>query len=191
MRVLISVAVLFFSFNSAAADIEPYFEALKQSRVNYEPDGAICEMVGLLQYAQEYPPRDYILTSGIEYSTGELTLGELDVVIIDRKTQKVVLVSEVKCWKNQKQAFEKAKSQRQRFLYNLAKFPKKMNFETFSDLRLKADQFDGKTLYRSLSDLGGVRHGFDAEMELNLSELKKLRMKLLKCQQFEDCAQPE
>lgn len=191
MRFLISAAILFVSLTSAAADIEPYFEALKQSRVNFEPDGAICEMVGLLQYAQTYPPSDYVLASGIEYSTGELTLGELDIVVIDRRTAKVVLVSEVKCWKNQKQAFEKVKSQRQRFLYNLAKFPRKMNFETFSDLRLKADQFDSKTLYRSLSDLGGVRHGFDAEMELNLSELKQLRMKLLKCQQFGDCAQPE
>ncbi|UOF02349.1 hypothetical protein [Bdellovibrio reynosensis] len=191
MRFLISLTVLFISFTASAADIEPYFEALKQSRVNYEPDGAICEMVGLLQYAQDYPSSDYILASGIEYSTGELTLGELDIVIIDRNTAKVVLVSEVKCWKNQKQALEKVKSQRQRFLYNLAKFPRKMNFETFSDLRLRPDQFDSKTLYKSLSDFGGVRHGFDEEMELTLSELKQLRMKLLKCQQFEDCAQPE
>lgn len=191
MRLLVLIFVSVFSLSTFAADIEPYFQALKNSAVNYEPDGAICEQVAILQYSQSYPVSDFILAGGIEYSTGELTLGELDVVIIDRHTNKVVLVSEVKCWKNLEQAMDKVKSQRNRFTWNLAKFPRKMRFDTYSNLKLAADQFDQNTQYRSLSQLGGLRHGFDAELELDLSEVKQLRMKLLKCQQFGECARPE
>ncbi|WP_374079629.1 hypothetical protein [Bdellovibrio bacteriovorus] len=189
MRILsLSFVLIFFSVISFAADIEPVFEALKQSAVNYEPDGAICEQVARLGFLETYPEKDFLVTTGIEYSTGDLTLGELDVLVINRATQKVVLVAEVKCWKNFDQALDKAKSQRLRFTRNLSKYPRQMQFTTYSDLTLKAEQFDEATEYRSVSQLGGVERGFDAELEFTLSELKALRMKLLKCQAWGECA---
>lgn len=191
MRSFLIIASVLFSISSFAADIEPYFEALKQTGVNYEPDGAICEQVAKLRYRDEYPDAQFLITTGVEYSTGDRTLGELDIVVIDRATQKVILVSEVKCWKNFQQALDKAKSQRLRFQWNLEKHPQQMRFDSYEGLTFSVSQFDGSTQYRSLSQAGGINKGFDAELELTLSELKQLRMKLLKCQAWGECRRPE
>ncbi|KYG60385.1 hypothetical protein AZI85_13005 [Bdellovibrio bacteriovorus] len=191
MRSFLIIASVLFSISSFAADIEPYFESLKQTGVNYEPDGAICEQVAKLRYRGEYPDAQFLITTGVEYSTGDRTLGELDIVVIDRGTQKVILVSEVKCWKNFQQALDKAKSQRLRFQWNLEKHPQQMRFDSYEGLPFSVSQFDGSTQYRSLSQAGGVNKGFDAELELTLSELKQLRMKLLKCQAWGECRRPE
>ncbi|WP_295906193.1 hypothetical protein [uncultured Bdellovibrio sp.] len=189
MRIFsLSFLLVLFSLTTFAADIEPYFEALKQSGANFEPDGAICEQVARLALATQYPDKDFSLASGIEYDAGGMTLGELDVLVINRATQKVVLVTEVKCWKNLKQALDKVVSQRQRFIWNLTKFPQKMHFVSYSELDLKAEQFDAATEYRSISQLGGVKYGFDMELDLTLSEFRALRMKLLKCQAWGECA---
>lgn len=191
MRSFLIIASVLFSISSFAADIEPYFEALKQTGVNYEPDGAICEQVAKLRYRDEYPDAQFLITTGVEYSTGDRTLGELDIVVIDRATQKVILVSEVKCWKNFQQALDKAKSQRLRFQWNLEKHPQQMRFDSYEGLTFSISQFDGSTQYRSLSQAGGINKGFDVELELTLSELKQLRMKLLKCQAWGECRRPE
>lgn len=191
MRSFLIIASVLFSISSFAADIEPYFEALKQTGVNYEPDGAICEQVAKLRYRDEYPDAQFLITTGVEYSTGDRTLGELDIVVIDRATQKVILVSEVKCWKNFQQALDKAKSQRLRFQWNLEKHPQQMRFDSYEGLTFSISQFDGSTQYRSLSQAGGIDKGFDVELELTLSELKQLRMKLLKCQAWGECRRPE
>ncbi|KHD87757.1 MAG: hypothetical protein OM95_12130 [Bdellovibrio sp. ArHS] len=191
MRSILFLVLFLFVINSGAAELEPYFELLKQSGVNYEPDGAICEQVAKLRYRAEYPEAQFLITTGVEYSTGGQTLGELDILVIDRATEKVVLVSEVKCWKNVEQALDKAKSQRQRFLWNLEKHPRQMQFAPSEDLQLKVSQFDAATAYRSLSQMGGLEKGFDAELELSLSELKQLRMQLLKCQAWGECQRPQ
>lgn len=191
MHFLLFFASVLFSISAFAADTEAYFEALKQSGINYEPDGAICEQVAKLHYREEYPAGPFLITTGVEYSTGVLTLGELDIVVIDRATQKVVLVSEVKCWRNLQQALDKAKSQRLRFQWNLEKHSQQMQFDSYEGLPFNVAQFDSSTQYRSLSQAGGVKKGFDAELELTLSELKQLRMRLLKCQAWGECRRPE
>lgn len=179
---------LLFSISSLAADIETYFEALRNSAVNYEPDGAVCEQVARLKFQEVYPEEQFELMIGVEYSTGGLTIGELDVLIVDRSTQKVVLVAEVKCWKNLKQALEKVQSQRRRFLFNLEKYPRNLRFETYSSQSLKVGQFSPETVFKSLAQAGAVEKGFDMELDLSLSELTGLRMKLLKCQAWGECA---
>ncbi|WP_415064021.1 hypothetical protein [Bdellovibrio sp.] len=190
--IFLSILSVLFSAVCFAGDIEPVFEALKSSAVNYEPDGAVCEQVARLRLQEDYPDKDFLLATGIEYSTGGQTLGELDLVVINRTTQKVVLVMEVKCWKNYGQALDKAKAQRDRFTWNLTKYPHQIRFTTYSDLHLRPEQFEGNaTVFRSLSHAGGIRHGFDMELGFTLSELRDLRMKLLKCQAWGGCPRPE
>lgn len=191
MRELFFLIVVFFSFSSYAADIEPIFNALKQSAVNYEPDGAVCEQVARLKLQVDYPPADFLISGGVEYSTGDETLGELDVVVIEKSSNKVVMIAEVKCWKNLQQAMDKLKAQRDRFTWNLTKFPQQIHFTSYDGLQFQVDQFKGISNFRSISQLGGIRRGFDVELEFTLSELRELRMKLLKCQAWGDCARPE
>lgn len=189
---LVTVAILvLFSFSALAADIEPVFQALQQSAVNYEPDGSVCEQVALLKLRESYPTEDFSIANGVEYSTGGDTLGELDLVVVEKKTNKVVLVGEVKCWRNLQQAMDKLKAQRDRFTWNLTKHTQQMQFTDYEGFNFKVEQFEGISNFRSISQLGGIRRGFDVELDFTLSELKELRSKLLKCQAWGHCARPE
>lgn len=190
MRISVVIFGFFFSLAAVAADITPYFEALKQSGVNYEPDGAVCEQVARVKLSEEFPENDFLITTGVEYNTGENTLGELDVVVVNRSSQKVVMVAEVKCWRNLYNAMDKLKMQRDRFLWNLKQFPHKMNFDSSAGIPFHVSQFDDVMTFRSIAQQGGLRRGFDVELEFTLSELKELRMKLLKCQSWGECARP-
>lgn len=189
-NLLAGVFVAFFSVSGFAADITPYFEALKQSGVNYEPDGAVCEQVARVDLRKEFPEADYIITTGIEYDIGGDTLGELDVVVINRSSQKVVMVAEVKCWRNLYNAMDKLKAQRDRFLWNLRQFPHKMRFESHEGLNVSVNQFSDVTTFRSIAQIGAGRRGFDVELAFTLSELGELRMQLLKCQSWGECKRP-
>lgn len=191
MKSLFLFLGLCLSLSTEAADLQPVFEALKQSGVNYEPDGAVCEQVARLKLAETYPTADFLVTGGVEYATGGETLGELDIVIFDKATQKVVLVAEVKCWKNLMSAMDKLKMQRDRFTWNLTQFPHRIQFVSYEGLHIDATQFPKDLQFKSISQMGGVRRGFDQELEFSLGELKELRTRLLKCQAWGDCARPQ
>ncbi len=191
MRFLLVIFVFLFSVAGQAGDIEAAFNALKQSGVNYEPDGAVCEQVARLKLEEEFSPDKYFITGGIEYDTGEHTLGELDVVIVDKTSNKVVMVAEVKCWRNLWQAMDKLKAQRDRFTWNLSQFPHRLRFTSYDGVEYRVEQFAGLNNFRSISQAGGLKRGFDVELDFTLSELRELRMKLLKCQSWGECARPQ
>ena len=108
--------------------LQPLFEALKNTGVNYKPDGTVCEQIVVLQMQQTYPADQYAVTAGVEYDIGDGTVGELDLVVLNKTTQKVELVGEVKCWHDFGAAMDKAKVQRDRFMWNLTQFPGKITF---------------------------------------------------------------
>lgn len=191
MRAFLLLVTLLFSSFTFAGDIEPYFQALKDSAANYEPDGAVCEQVARLVLKEEFAPDLYEIGLGVEYDIGRDTLGELDVLVKEKSSQKIIMVAEVKCWKNHWQALDKAKVQRDRFMWNLSKYPEKMNFNSFEGWTVHVSDFAQPLLFRSISSGGGVKRGFDQEIDLGLSDLKALRMKLLKCQQNRECARPQ
>ncbi len=191
MRAYLLLSVLLFSSFTFAGDIESFFEALKDSAVNYEPDGAVCEQVARLVLKEEFNPDIYDMGIGAEYDIGRDTLGELDVMVKERSSQKIIMVAEVKCWKDHFKALDKAKVQRDRFLWNLSKYPEKMNFNSYEGWTIRSSDFAQPLLFRSISSGGGVKRGFDQELDLGLSDLKALRMKLLKCQQNRECARPQ
>ncbi|ASD64063.1 hypothetical protein [Bdellovibrio bacteriovorus] len=192
MRVLSALffVVLFSSVSFAGGDIEPYFEALKNSGANFEPDGTVCEEIARLEVTKEFGDA-YEVTTGVEYSLGKDTIGELDVVVFERATHKVVLVAEVKCWKNLQQAMDKLKAQRDRFTWNLTKHAAHIQFQPDEGLSFRVEDFQGPFKFRAISQCGGLKKGFDQEIQLTLTEVQQLRSKLLKCQAWGECLRPQ
>lgn len=84
--------------------------------------GAVLEILSRL-YLQKltniYPAKDFAVGSGVEYADGKnrRTIGELDIIVYDRVTCKVVALGESKAssTRNQRKSLSKAKKQIQRF----------------------------------------------------------------------------
>lgn len=185
------VASFLFSSFVWAGDIQAAFDSIKDSGANLEPDGAVCEQLELVRLKATYPADKFIITGHVEYSLGKDTLGELDVIVLDRNTNKAVLLEEVKCWKDLSNAMVKATGQRDRFLWNLAKSPRAMVFTSYDGRTYSVDQFQGEIPFKFVAQAGAVSKGFDVELDLNLRELGQLRMMVLKCQQNGQCAKAE
>lgn len=163
--------------------LQPLFEALKNTGVNYKPDGTVCEQVVLLQMQQTYPVDQYVITAGVEYEIGDGTLGELDLVIQNKATHQVELVGEVKCWHDFSAAMDKAKVQRDRFMWNLTQFSDKITFVAHDkSLQFTEANFHGLNKFIFISNIGGVRKGFDLEIPYNLPEMRELQESLVHCQ---------
>lgn len=188
---LIGVVSLLFSQLAFAGDVNAAFEILRTKAVNFDPDGAVCEELERVRLEQIYPANQYFITGDIEYSTGGLTIGELDTLVIDRATNKVILMGEVKCWKSFDGALLKAKSQLQRFFWNLEKNPSSLVFTSYDGIQYTAAQFDVTTPFYVVGPQGAVAKGFTYELDLTLKETHQLRMMLLKCQQNNECPKPQ
>ncbi|WP_413578332.1 hypothetical protein ACLVWU_07300 [Bdellovibrio sp. HCB290] len=183
-------AVIFSSF-AFAGDLNAAFDSLKNLGTNFEPDGAVCEELEKVRLGQIYPADKFLISGDIEYSTGKETIGELDTVVIDRSTGKVVLLGEVKCWKNMEDGLMKAKSQMLRFFWNLEKHPNSLRFTSYGDTNITAAQVPLNTPFYTVGPQGSVAQGATFELNLTLKETQHLRMMLLKCQQNGECPSPQ
>ncbi|QDK45156.1 hypothetical protein DOM22_08300 [Bdellovibrio sp. ZAP7] len=188
---LIGLVSVLFSSLAFAGDINAAFESIKNTGTNFDPDGAVCEELERVRLSQQYPADKFLISGDIEYSTGGQTVGELDTVVIDRTTGKVVLLGEVKCWKNFDGALLKAKSQLQRFFWNLQQNPAAMAFTSYDGIQYSAAQFPLDTPVYTVGPQGAVAKGFTYEFDLTLKETHQLRMMLLKCQQNGECPRPQ
>jgi hypothetical protein len=178
-----------FSATALARDVQPVFEALKNLPVDYEPAGQICEQVTRLQLAQQYKSDKYDITIGIEYAVNHRTIGELDVVVVDKATHNVVISAEVKCWKSLSGALNKARDQRTRVQRTLQKSGNQIVFTAHEGGHFTADNFRN-VKWMSVAQLGSKAAGFDAELAFTLSELMDLRMMLIRCQDQGQCPKP-
>jgi hypothetical protein len=167
------------------------FERLRDSGVDYEVTGVVCEQVARLELEREYPPPQYRVRTGIVYASPQRVLGELDVVVFRASDRKAVLVAEVKCWTNLKGARRKAVDQRQRFEAAIASG---MSLEFYPasqpDVRLRREQFEQVQRMMSISQEGGEAAGFDRSLELTLKELMQVRKRLISCQRAGQCRRP-
>lgn len=190
MNSLLSIVVLIFA-NLAFAGLAEDFDQIKDHGRNLEPIGSICEEIAQLRFAEKYPAPDYKVVTGIEYSDSERTLGELDVVVFNTKTNIVDVVAEVKCWKNAKSGLDKAKDQRARFLKNV-KSSKALKFKWLDDpkLKLTKTQFNKVSQFYSIAQSGSMKSGYDFELPYTLKELMDLREDLLRCQDSGNCKKP-
>lgn len=195
MKFHIFALAFFFSLFAFAAKpqplspkLQPLFEAIKNAGVNYKPDGTVCEQIVVLQTQQSFPADRYAITTGVEYEIGDGTLGELDLVVVNRETQRVELVGEVKCWHDFGAAMDKAKYQRDRFLWHLTQFPEKITFIAHDPtFKFTEASFHGLNQFIFISQVGGVKKGFDQEIPYNLEEMRELQEALVRCQNSRAC----
>lgn len=184
----VSALIALFVSAQALAGLAEDFTSLKNSGSNYEIVGTVCEEVARLRYEEEFPSNRYVVVTGVEYGDGNRTIGELDVVVFEKGSQKVVRVTEVKCWKDPKGALAKAHDQRQRFQRTIAS-GKPVYFRSLhSEYKFKKDNFMGTKEFMAVSQKGTKAFGFDKELPYDLSELMKLRQMLIECQASRQCA---
>lgn len=174
------------AFNATAKDIQPMFEKLKDSAENYEIVGTVCEQVARLEMYETYPESKYYITTGIEYGDNSRTIGELDVVVIDKATEKVEVSAEVKCWKNLNGARKKAMDQRNRFIRTLQS-SKPIFMHNDKDGEFEKAQFSNVKRFISIAQNGSVKAGFEVELSYTLDELMNLRRQLMDCQHRGQC----
>jgi hypothetical protein len=97
------------------ASIQDEVAILKDIPRDYLDTGSICEEVARQETIKEYPAPQFEVLSGIAYETQDGTDGELDVIVFDSNTNKVIKIAEVKCWLKLDHALKKAHEQRARF----------------------------------------------------------------------------
>lgn len=166
------------------------FESLKTISRSYEDTGSICEELARLEMKKTFPSPQYEVLTGLAYETEARVLGELDLVIFDNQTQKVVKIGEVKCWKDVSAALLKAHEQRARFLKAL-KSSKPIQFRfTASGEAFDSKAIDAVTEFFSIAQKGAMNLGFDSEINYSLKELRDYRYEMLRCQSLGLCLKP-
>jgi hypothetical protein len=174
---------------STPATLQEELELLRQVPRSYEDSGAICEEVARLQVAKSFAEPLYSVVTGIAYGTALRTVGELDIIVFDNNTHKVIRIGEVKCWKKLDEGLVKAKDQRQRFLGY--KQSHKITFvRSTSEGKgpYTVDQFEYVKDFVSIAQQGAKGFGFDEELEYSLKDLMTLRQMMILCQEKGECA---
>lgn len=178
--------IIAIATTSQAAPLPELVEALRDSAVNYEVVGTVCEQVARLELQKVYPESDYAIVNGIEYGDKHRTIGELDVVVFAKSNKKAVLVAEVKCWRNLQGALKKAREQRNRFIGSLSKNIYLQDSTSTYD----KSQFNQVEKYVAIAPQGATKAGFEMDMENSLEELMDLRDMMMDCQRRGQCAAP-
>ncbi|MBC7464431.1 MAG: hypothetical protein H7256_00435 [Bdellovibrio sp.] len=176
---------------SAFAGLEEDYLAIKDSGRDFEPAGAICEEVAKLDIQHQFPAPNFNVITGIAYSDQFGTLGELDIIVFDVKSDTAVMFAEVKCWKNPSQGLDKMHDQRDRFFRNI-RSGKVLKFDWNFDgtKEFKREQFLTTEKFISIAQKGAKDVGYDDELPYTLKELMQLRARILRCQDLEGCKKP-
>jgi len=183
--------VFLMAVTAQAGDIRPLFQALHDSGEKYEIVGTVCEQVAKLMFEKTYPAPAHKVITGIAYGQrGGRTIGELDVVVFDTRTQKAMIVAEVKCWNKLDGARKKANEQRARFIATLQRLPQFDLACTDHSCAFRKENFTNVQKFMSISQAGGEKFGFEAVLPYSLQELMSLREMLLKCQNSGACQRP-
>lgn len=189
MRLFVGFLALFVSV-LAQATIQEDFELLRDSRRDYKIIGTVCEEVARLELARTYRPPMYYIETGIAYGDKQRTIGELDVIVFENKSANVVMVGEVKCWKNMQDGLAKAHDQRQRFISTM-KSGRTIYFESTSDhKRYDQSLFSNVQSFITVAQKGSRAVGYDVELDYPLDELMQLRSMMIRCQDEGQCARP-
>ncbi len=186
-------AFSFLTMSSASAALteavlteESYFEELSRIPANYKVFGTVCEEMARIDLEQEFPPDFYEIKVGIQYRDASRTIGELDVIVFRRSDEEAMMVAEVKCWRNFKKALTKANKQLSRFQNTRVRGDEICYIGR--EFEYHWTQFDEITRYEKISQLGGRKQGFDRTLTLDLSAIKRIRSRLIRCQKSRQCA---
>lgn len=187
MKASLFVFAFLFSSLSLAIPLPQLFDQLKDSGAKFAVVGMVCEKVAIIELERTYKPADFEIVNGIVYDDGTRTIGELDVVIIDKKTRDVVLVGEVKCWKDVHGGLNKALDQRKRFKTYL---DRQITLVDGDNRHYSKEQFKHNPKFVAIAQSGSKSQGFDVELENSLNDLMTLRQQLLVCQDQGQCRKP-
>ncbi|WII71069.1 hypothetical protein QJS83_11410 [Bdellovibrio sp. 22V] len=189
LKAFVSLSLLLVT-SSAFADLAESFEKIKTHARHYRDPGAVCEEVAQVEFSEQYPAPQYEVIVGVAYNVKGRTVGELDMVLMDKNTQKVAMVGEVKCYTDLKNGLKKAKQQRKRFLQTLGSGVPIEFVNTSTGEKYAYEQFQYVTQFVSISQKGGRAVGFDYELEHSLDEMSQLRDQIIHCQKDRLCPVP-
>ena len=161
--------------------LDSYFDQLKDLDVNYKVIGYILEKLAKIQLQSAYPRGKYEIIGGLQYQeAGGRTVGELDIVVLDREAGTAELVAEAKLSGNLYRAGRKASSQLGRFqnYLNSGKIAKFHFIENPSRVFTMA-QFKDVDEYWRIGNTGAIDAGFDYEIDLTREEGDILQQRLL------------
>lgn len=171
-----------------AGSLSGYFEALRYVRVLYSNVGSVCEQVARIDLTKQYDSQIYSIDTNVLYGYGNEAVGELDVVVLDRLSNTVVKIYEIKCWSGAgNNALRTARKQRERFFETMGFSASPRIWSR--QVKYSAQQFRNITPAQYL--LGGPPgRNFEYELPLTTSELNQLFAMIVACQKAGDCAQP-
>ena len=160
-----------------AGTVESFFEKFSGLKVNTQNTGQLGELVAMADLKESYPETTHEMLNGIKYFRGSEVVGELDIVIIDKSSQKVVEVVEVKTSKDPSSVYSKASKQLERFVSEFQAPEINLTLEgTLIDKALFSVPF--KTRVMGPKPNNPVNRDYDLHFSINHSELEDLLMKL-------------
>ena len=179
--VQLALALVFLCATSASAMCERAerdLTVLRTVKRDYKVFGTVCEEVARLRLADQYRSDRYDIETGIEYKSNGRTIGELDVVVFDRRTSEAIVIAEVKCWTNMSSGHKKAMDQ-------LSRFQRSVNDRIIDEMRnlstgkrYKYTQFDEDIKFITASQAGGESAGFEMTLGYGLNDFTEMSQKL-------------
>lgn len=187
MKNMISFILFLIAPTILFADFNEDFESIKNNGRNLEDKGAICEEIAQQEFQKKYP--NSLVFNGISYSGKNGSIGELDIVVMDKYSKSVFLIAEVKCWSNLRDGLEKAREQRDRFLKHVNSSREiQFHYNKDRDFKFTKQNFRAVRDFLSMGQKGAKAKGFDLELKYDLTELMKMRTEIMKCQYQGTCA---
>ena len=183
----LSLLLTFSVFGRTGNNFERDYLILKKIAADYRSFGSICEQVARLRLKETFDPKKFNFLVGLEYRNSLRVLGEIDLIVFSKKDGRVVVVGEVKCWKNLNAAMKKAEKQLNRFFKSM-KGEKKVFFYPKERVNIKFEKkafMNAKKMY--FSQKTQKISPFKNDIGLTLLEVKKLREKLQTCQRNKEC----
>ena len=149
--------------------------------VDFNCVGTILEEFAKYKLQEKFSPDRYLVTRSVSYYGSERMLGELDTVIIDRTSKKVVLIGECKLTKNFTRAKQKAQKQLDRIRNTIKKkLLYKLEPSKVGGFQLTPSSFTGKIEYWIIGCRDATKHGFDYEVDLGRDEADIIQKYLLR-----------
>ncbi len=186
---LISILVFTLTFTcfagpfSAGSKLDKYYKALTAYDFIPYNKGYTLEELIKIELKEKYPADRYEITGGLEMaSEAGYAIGEIDILVLDKKTKKVVVIGEAKVWTDLSKALVKAKSQLVKIkdainsgkvasLYYVPDPSRKFTLDIFKGVEVKYETFGSK---------GAKRYGFDYETDITPNETTTLNNALIK-----------
>ena len=168
--VLLIIPNICFALNPK---LENYVRIIKESGEQVKNIGDVLEI--LVRYHFRLHSSDTIL-GNLYYLCDDRIAGELDLVYIANPTdifpsKFVLIVGEMKLWKNNKKALDRAKIQLERFITNLkSNRINKYVYRNDKSFKMFNGQISPYVRTMTIGPAGSKSDGFDMEFDLTLEE---------------------